>query len=55
MAHRGLQDVPRAARITASRRFAAYVIEAFRAIPETGTPAPPPNPARPLPHRRPRG
>ena len=45
MAHRGLQDTPRAARVTASRRFAAYVIEAFRAAPETGAPTPlPPAP-----------
>ncbi|GHE94870.1 TetR family transcriptional regulator [Streptomyces spiralis] len=45
MAHRGLQDTPRAARITASRRFAAYVIEAFRAAPETAAPTPlPPAP-----------
>ncbi|MFE6286189.1 TetR/AcrR family transcriptional regulator [Streptomyces sp. NPDC057877] len=35
MAHRGLHDVPRADRLTASRRFAAYVIDAFRAVPET--------------------
>ncbi|MFI2427906.1 TetR/AcrR family transcriptional regulator [Streptomyces sp. NPDC018955] len=49
MAHRGLQDTPRAARLTASRRFAAYVIEAFRAAPETGAPAPLP----PAPHLRP--
>ncbi|SDI99198.1 TetR/AcrR family transcriptional regulator [Nonomuraea jiangxiensis] len=40
MAHRGVQDAPRAARLPASRRFAAYVIEAFRAVPETG-PLPP--------------
>ncbi|MEU2421942.1 helix-turn-helix domain-containing protein [Streptomyces sp. NPDC007851] len=39
MAHRGLQDTPRAARVAASRRFAAYVIEAFRTAPETGAPA----------------
>ncbi|MEU6140116.1 helix-turn-helix domain-containing protein [Streptomyces sp. NPDC047081] len=45
MAHRGLQGTPRAARATASRRFAAYVIEAFRAAPETAAPAPlPPAP-----------
>ncbi|MFJ7300141.1 TetR/AcrR family transcriptional regulator [Streptomyces sp. NPDC099088] len=45
MAHRGLQDTPRAARYAASRRFAAYVIEAFRAAPETGAPTPlPPAP-----------
>ncbi|MET9143995.1 helix-turn-helix domain-containing protein [Streptomyces sp. NPDC004042] len=36
LAHRGVQDVPRAARPAASRRFAAYVIEAFRAVPEPG-------------------
>ncbi|GAA2734624.1 helix-turn-helix domain-containing protein [Streptomyces nogalater] len=43
MAHRGLQDTPPADRVTASRRFAAYLIEAFRAVPETGaaTPLPP--------------
>jgi AcrR family transcriptional regulator len=45
MAHRGLQGTPLAARGTASRRFAAYVIEAFRATPETGAPTPlPPAP-----------
>ncbi|OQQ13940.1 TetR family transcriptional regulator [Streptomyces sp. M41(2017)] len=45
MAHRGLPDTPRAARYAASRRFAAYVIEAFRAAPETGAPTPlPPAP-----------
>ena len=45
MAHRGLHDTPRAARVTASRRFAAYVIEAFRAAPEAGAPTPlPPAP-----------
>ncbi|ARH95701.1 TetR family transcriptional regulator [Streptomyces sp. MOE7] len=44
-AHRGLQDTPRAARVTASRRFAAYMIEAFRAAPGTGAPTPlPPAP-----------
>ncbi|MGY0021518.1 TetR/AcrR family transcriptional regulator [Streptomyces sp. cg35] len=43
MAHRGIQDAPRATRLTASRRFAAYVIEAFSAVPEeeAGTPLPP--------------
>lgn len=35
-AHQGLQHAPRPARLTASRRFAAYVIEAFRAAPERG-------------------
>ncbi|MFD5814260.1 TetR/AcrR family transcriptional regulator [Streptomyces sp. NPDC127038] len=34
-AHRGLQDLPRAARFTASERFAAYVIQAFSAVPDT--------------------
>lgn len=52
MAHRGLQDTPRADRVTASRRFAAYVIEAFRARPETGAPIPlPPAPRLHLTHR----
>ncbi|MFC8403020.1 TetR/AcrR family transcriptional regulator [Streptomyces griseoincarnatus] len=42
-AHRGLQDTPRATRAAASRRYAAYVIEAFRAAsaPEAATPLPP--------------
>lgn len=40
MAHRGLQDAPHDARLQASRRFAAYVIEAFHAVPETEAPAP---------------
>ncbi|WP_328915891.1 MULTISPECIES: TetR/AcrR family transcriptional regulator [unclassified Streptomyces] len=44
MAHRGVQDAPRAARLAASRRFAAYVIEAFRAAPEPTTPKPFPPP-----------
>ncbi|MEU0431982.1 helix-turn-helix domain-containing protein [Streptomyces sp. NPDC006290] len=35
-AHQGLHHAPLPARLTASRRFAAYVIEAFRAAPETG-------------------
>ncbi|MEV1077361.1 helix-turn-helix domain-containing protein [Streptomyces sp. NPDC050211] len=51
MAHRGVQNLPRPARLTASRRFAAYMIEAFRATPETGAPAPlPPAPRLPLAH-----
>ncbi|MFD4507075.1 TetR/AcrR family transcriptional regulator [Streptomyces sp. NPDC058457] len=51
MAHRGLQDTPRGDRVTASRRFAAYVIEAFRAAPETGAPTPlPPAPRLQLAH-----
>jgi AcrR family transcriptional regulator len=33
MAHRGLHDVAPATRIAASRRFATYVIDAFRAVP----------------------
>ncbi|MFD0414727.1 TetR/AcrR family transcriptional regulator [Streptomyces sp. NPDC127108] len=41
MAHRGIQDAPPETRLTASRRFAAYMIEAFRARPETRAPAPP--------------
>jgi AcrR family transcriptional regulator len=51
MAHRGVQDTPRADRITASRRFAAYVIEAFRAAPRPAAPAPlPPAPRLRLAH-----
>ncbi|SHM37815.1 TetR/AcrR family transcriptional regulator [Actinacidiphila paucisporea] len=46
MAHRGLHDTPPTARVTASRRFAAYVIEAFRATPEAAAPAPLPPAAR---------
>ncbi|MFJ8828007.1 TetR/AcrR family transcriptional regulator [Streptomyces sp. NPDC102467] len=54
MAHRGLQDTPRAARIAASRRFAAYVIEAFSASPTTGAPTPlPPAPHLQLGHAAP--
>ncbi|MGW3444267.1 TetR/AcrR family transcriptional regulator [Streptomyces sp. NPDC001076] len=51
MAHRGLQDTPLSARVTASRRFAAYVIEAFRAAPEAAAPTPlPPAPRLQLAH-----
>ncbi|MEU1663974.1 helix-turn-helix domain-containing protein [Streptomyces sparsogenes] len=46
MAHRGLQDTPPASRVAASRRFAAYVIEAFRAAPEPGAPTPLPRAPR---------
>ncbi|MFH9405124.1 TetR/AcrR family transcriptional regulator [Streptomyces sp. NPDC017638] len=46
MAHRGLQDMPHATRAAASRRFAAYVIEAFRAAPEPGAPTRVPGTAR---------
>jgi len=46
LAHRGLQDTPRAARVAASRRFAAYVIEAFSAPPGTGAPTPLPQAPR---------
>jgi AcrR family transcriptional regulator len=46
MAHRGLQDTPRATRVVTSRRFAAYLIEAFRAAPEKGAPTPLPPAAR---------
>ncbi|MFD4630941.1 TetR/AcrR family transcriptional regulator [Streptomyces sp. NPDC058284] len=49
MAHRGLQDTPRAARVAASRRFAAYVIEAFRAAPD---PVDAPAPLPPAPRLR---
>ncbi|MGQ4514683.1 TetR family transcriptional regulator [Streptomyces sp. DW26H14] len=50
MAHRGLHDIPRADRVTTSRRFAAYVIEAFGAAPETAAGAPlPPVPRLRLP------
>lgn len=52
MAHRGLQDTPRATRVMTSRRFAAYLIEAFRAAPETAAPAPLP-PAVRWPKRHP--
>jgi len=45
MAHRGLHDTPHATRLAASRRFAAYVIEAFRAVPEGDAPPPPMPPA----------
>lgn len=48
MAHRGLQDAPHDSRVAASRRFAAYMIEAFRASPEDGSAAPLP----PAPHLR---
>ncbi|MFD8685972.1 TetR/AcrR family transcriptional regulator [Streptomyces sp. NPDC059651] len=45
MAHRCVQDAPPAARLAASRRFAAYVIKAFRAEPATEASAPlPPAP-----------
>lgn len=40
MAHRGIQPGSQAARTAASRRFAAFVIEAFRATPESA-PLPP--------------
>ncbi|WP_069885051.1 TetR/AcrR family transcriptional regulator [Streptomyces luteocolor] len=39
MAHRGVQDAPRAARLAASRRFAAYMIDGFRAAPAAAGPA----------------
>ncbi|MFC4909761.1 TetR/AcrR family transcriptional regulator [Actinomadura gamaensis] len=51
MAHRGLQDTPSGAALEASRRFAAYVIEAFRAAPEPEASAPlPPAPRLRLTH-----
>lgn len=52
-AHQGLQHAPRPARLTASRRFAAYVIEAFRAAPESGVPTPRPSATRPRPAHSP--
>ncbi|GAA3220792.1 hypothetical protein GCM10020256_27140 [Streptomyces thermocoprophilus] len=48
-AHRGLRNTPRAARVAASRRFAAYVIDAFRATPDAPPPLPPAPRLRPLP------
>ncbi|MFI6467904.1 TetR/AcrR family transcriptional regulator [Streptomyces sp. NPDC050538] len=45
MAHQGIQHAPRAARLAASRRYAAYVMEAFQARPDRGAPTPlPPAP-----------
>lgn len=49
-AHRGLQDTAHTARLTASRRFAAYVIEAFRAAPQTAPTPLPPAPSLQLTH-----
>jgi AcrR family transcriptional regulator len=49
MAHQGLQHASHPARLTASRRFAAYVIDAFRAVPDTVAPTPLP----PAPRLRP--
>ena len=46
MAHQGIQNAPPETRLAASRRFAAYFIEAFRARPEPRVPAPLP----PAPH-----
>ncbi|WP_031522877.1 TetR/AcrR family transcriptional regulator [Streptomyces sp. NRRL F-5123] len=46
MAHRGAQDAPPAARLAASRRFAAYVIEAFRTVPPPAAPSPLPRAPR---------
>ncbi|MFD9879943.1 TetR/AcrR family transcriptional regulator [Streptomyces alboflavus] len=51
MAHQGIQDAPPETRLAASRRFAAYMIEGFRAHPETRGPAPlPPAPHLCSPH-----
>ncbi|WP_263165493.1 TetR/AcrR family transcriptional regulator [Streptomyces sp. SCSIO ZS0520] len=52
LAHRGLQDTPAAERLAASRRFAAYVIEAFRAAPEPQAPLPPAPHLTPAPPAR---
>ncbi|MEU0739189.1 helix-turn-helix domain-containing protein [Streptomyces sp. NPDC006134] len=49
MAHRGVLDLPPAHRLTASRRFAAYMIEAFRAA--SGTDPRSPLPSAPRPRR----
>ncbi|BBA98986.1 putative TetR family transcriptional regulator [Actinacidiphila reveromycinica] len=46
MAHRGVQDAPAATRLAASRRFAAYMIEAFRATPPAEAPVPLPEAPR---------
>ncbi|MFH9069717.1 TetR/AcrR family transcriptional regulator [Streptomyces alboflavus] len=54
MAHQGIQDAPPETRLTASRRFAAYMLEAFRAHPETQTPTPLPPPPRLCPTHPPR-
>lgn len=40
MAHQGIRHVPRAVRVAASRRYAAYVMEAFHATPDRGAPTP---------------
>ncbi|CAL9541881.1 hypothetical protein SUDANB6_04278 [Streptomyces sp. enrichment culture] len=45
MAHRGVLDLPPAHRLTASRRFAAYTVEAFRAAPGADPARQPPRPA----------
>jgi hypothetical protein len=45
LAHQGIQYTPRAVRLAASRRYAAYVMEAFHATPDGGAPTPlPPAP-----------
>ncbi|MEV7596006.1 helix-turn-helix domain-containing protein [Kitasatospora sp. NPDC089797] len=46
-AHQGLLHAPRSARLAASRRFAAYVIAAFSAVPDTRVPLPEGAPSRP--------
>lgn len=45
-AHRRVQDLPPAGRLTASSRFAAYMIEAFRALPGTEPRSPLPSAPR---------
>lgn len=51
MAHQGIRNTPRAARLAASRRYAAYVMEAFHATPDRGALTPlPPAPRLPLAH-----
>jgi AcrR family transcriptional regulator len=50
LAHQGIQHAPRAVRLAASRRYAAYVMEAFHATPDRGAPTLPPAPRLQLAH-----
>ncbi|MCX4817908.1 hypothetical protein OG601_45790 [Streptomyces sp. NBC_01239] len=49
MVHQALRHAPRAARITASRRYVAYVIQVLHAVPDAGSAAP----LQPAPRLRP--